>query len=201
MTEEIAIVGDVHGNLNALEQIIEAARKRAAVLTFVGDYINRGPHSASVINYLVHLDADPERTIFLRGHHETAFLRYLDGGLIADFLKMGGAATLKSYSLGDLPITDFRSAVPPTHVEFLRTLRGHFRARELLVTHSLNDPVPVELADSDIPFFRVAGHLPQRSRMPLVTEAMALIDTGCGTWDDGPLTCYFWPTGDWIQSI
>ena len=202
MRGEIAVIGDVHGNLKALEEIVHAARKRTDVLTFVGDYINRGPHSAAVINFLIDLASSPGQAIFLRGNHEAAFLRYLQGGLVADFLRIGGAATLRSYASPHevLTRTDFRNTVPTAHIQFLRDLRDNFLAGELLVTHSPKDPMPRELANTTHPIFRVAGHLPLPGRVPLIRDDMALIDTGCGTWDDGPLTCFFWPTADWIQT-
>ena len=202
MKHTVAIIGDVHGNLTALEEIVYAAKRRAEVIVFAGDYINRGPRSADVIGFLVDLAASPVRATFLRGNHEGAFLRYLDGGLIGDFLRIGGAATLRSYSLADGSSgrTDFRKSVPAAHIQFLRDLRDNFWTGELLVTHSPTDPLPPDLADAASPIFRVAGHLPQPGYRPHVTNNLALIDTGCGTWSDGPLTCFFWPTGDWIQA-
>ena len=202
MNHEIAIVGDVHGNLTALEKIVDAARTRAEVIVFVGDYINRGPLSADVIEFLTKLRASPVPATFLRGNHETAFLRYLDGGLTADFLRIGGAATLRSYARTDEShsYTELRKSVPAAHIQFLRDLHDNFQAGDLLVTHSPRDPLPPDLADSASRIFRVAGHLPQPGHRPRVTDNLALIDTGCGTWSDGLLTCFFWPTGDWIQA-
>jgi len=202
MSSEVAIVGDVHGNLTALQEIVEAATKRTDVIVFVGDYINRGPRSADVITFLVDLEASPIHTTFLRGNHEVAFLRYLDGGSVADFLRIGGAATLSSYaSVRDsYAHTDFRKSVPTTHLQFLRNLHDSFRSGNLLVTHSPTDPLPMDLVDTANRMFRVAGHSPRPGHRPRVTENLALIDTGCGTWPNGLLTCFFWPTGDWIQA-
>ena len=202
MNHEIAIVGDVHGNLSALEKIVDEAIARTDVIVFVGDYINRGSSSADVIEFLVQLGAGSTQATFLRGNHEAAFLRYLDGGLPADFLRIGGAATLRDYALTrESPsYTEFRSAVPRSHIQFLRDLNDNFRACELLVTHSPTDPLPPDLTHSASRVFRVAGNLPQPACRPLLRDNLALIDTGCGTWPNGLLTCFFWPTGDWIQA-
>ena len=59
MSGEIAIIGDIHGKLTALEEIVHAAMNRTDVLVFVGDYVNRGPQSADVISFLVDLAASP----------------------------------------------------------------------------------------------------------------------------------------------
>ena len=76
MSREIAIIGDIHGNLTALKEIITTAMDRTEVFVFVGDYINRGPQSADVIDFLIYLAASPGHTTFLRGNHEAAFERF-----------------------------------------------------------------------------------------------------------------------------
>ena len=203
MSREIAIVGDIHGNLTALKNIFRIAINRTEELVFVGDYINRGPQSAGVIDFLVDLANSSAQTTFLRGNHEAAFQRFLNGGPLADFLKIGGAATLRSYASTDEihRCTDFRKLIPTAHKQFLEDLRTYFRDGELLVTHSTSDPIPSsELSGTASPTFRVAGHVPQIEHQPSIRDGVALIDTGCGTWADGVLTCFFWPTGDWIQT-
>ena len=202
MNHEIAIIGDIHGNLSALKKIVDDAVLRTEVIVFVGDYINRGPCSADVIEFLIQLKASPIQATFLRGHHEAAFLRYLDGGLSADFLRIGGAATLRAYALKHKSpgCTEPRRTVPLSHIQFLRGLHDNYRAGELLVTHSPTDPKPPDLTGSASRVFRVSGHRPQPGYRPRVTDTSALIDTGCGTWSKGLLTCFFWPTGDWIQT-
>jgi len=203
VNREVAIVGDVHGNLTALKEIVHTAMNRTEVLVFVGDYINRGLQSADVIDFLIDLAASSSgKATFLRGNHEAAFQRFLNGGSIAEFLKIGGAATLRSYASTDeiLEQTDLRNLIPNAHRQFLRELRTYFHDGELLVTHSVADPIPSELSGTTNAMFRVAGHVPQIEHRPSIRDGVALIDTGCGTWTDGVLTCFFWPTGDWIQT-
>ena len=203
MNREVAIVGDIHGNLAALKEVVYSAMDRTEVFVFVGDYINRGLHSADVIDFLIDLAAsNPGQTTCLRGNHEAALQRFLNGGPVAEFLKMGGAATLRSYASIDeiLGQADLRNLVPHAHRQFLRDLRTYFHEGELLVTHSAADPIPPELSGTTNAIFRVAGHVPQIEYRPSIRDSIALIDTGCGTWTDGVLTCFFWPTGDWIQT-
>ena len=109
---------------------------------------------------------------------------------------------MRSYvSADEMPgQTDFRNLIPTAHRQFLGGLRTYFREGDLLVTHSAADPIPSEISGSTSPIFRVAGHLPQVDHRPSIRDGVALIDTGCGTWADGVLTCFFWPTGDWIQT-
>ncbi len=55
--EKIFAVGDIHGYYRRLVDLIEGLpldRERDRLL-FLGDYINRGPQSREVIDYLSHL--------------------------------------------------------------------------------------------------------------------------------------------------
>ena len=201
MTREIAIVGDVHGELSALIAIVDCALESTDTLVFVGDYINRGPQSADVVDFLIELKRGEHDCIFLRGNHETEFLTYLEGGPVTRFLAIGGAATIKSYCRPDdlLEETNIRSLIPDKHLEFLKDLSTYFHDGRLLVTHSLTDPVPADLQANSESLYRIAGHVPQATRRPRITDAYSLVDTGSGTWEDGVLTCLFWPSGNWIQ--
>ena len=49
-------IGDIHGELEALEGLIEALPLRGDDrLIFMGDYVDRGPDSRGVVEYLVDL--------------------------------------------------------------------------------------------------------------------------------------------------
>ena len=68
----ILIVADLHGDLNALRL---ALRKRTDLgcdtVIFLGDYIDRGPASLDVLEWLFLLKIkEPDKIILLRGNHE-----------------------------------------------------------------------------------------------------------------------------------
>jgi serine/threonine protein phosphatase 1 len=133
-------VGDIHGRLDLLEDLLrrigeDAARHpadRERSLIFLGDYIDRGPASRGVVDRLVKDPLPGFVTVRLMGNHEEAMLAFLDGqsdGL--DWLSFGGLETLLSYEvpLKALPnslqaATELRRAlaarVPTSHVEMLR---------------------------------------------------------------------------------
>ena len=74
MTRLIA-VGDVHGQLKMLEDLINQVKPtQDDQVVFLGDYIDRGPDSKGVIDYLIQFDQKLPQTIFLRGNHEQMFL-------------------------------------------------------------------------------------------------------------------------------
>lgn len=79
--------GDIHGDLDALLRIeaqlpdFDDELDEGDTLVFLGDYVDRGPSSAQVVEYVRSL---PSRTrakvVALRGNHEDAWLRVIDGG-------------------------------------------------------------------------------------------------------------------------
>ena len=197
MNGQIAFIGDVHGILDPLVRVVERARADAATLVFLGDYVNRGPQSSQVLEYLVDLERElGPRAHFLLGHHDEAFLAAIDDDRIDRFLRMGGAATLSSYPREDtngahLPLSQ---RVPATHVEFLRNLDRSFTGPGCFAAH---DPSDGEVLPES---FGVFGHRLLPAGVPEINESRALIDTGCGTLPDGKLTCFLWPSRAWFQA-
>ncbi|WP_342304760.1 metallophosphoesterase [Methanolobus sp. ZRKC5] len=70
----VIIVGDLHGNLEALDFILEKGEELdCSNYIFLGDYVDRGDHSIEVLCRLFKLKLeDPDGVILLRGNHETA---------------------------------------------------------------------------------------------------------------------------------
>ncbi len=77
-TGEALIIGDLHGDLKSLLNILynsaftqKLAENKDSTLIFLGDYGDRGPHSAEVFYIILKLKlAFPEQVILLRGNHE-----------------------------------------------------------------------------------------------------------------------------------
>jgi serine/threonine protein phosphatase 1 len=106
-------VGDVHGRYDLLKQLlarIAADRHGRAggerpMLVFCGDYIDRGPQSAQVVEAMVWLGRRPEFELrTLKGNHEQAMLRFVEQPEEnLDWLRFGGAETLQSYGVQPPP--------------------------------------------------------------------------------------------------
>lgn len=100
--------GDIHGELEALERVLSRlpALTAADTLVFLGDYVNRGPRSAEVVERLRALPGEtPARVVMLRGNHEDAWLRVLDEGWDNFVITPanGCLATLRSFTGGGVP--------------------------------------------------------------------------------------------------
>jgi serine/threonine protein phosphatase 1 len=139
--EKIFAVGDIHGcyrNLTALMKRVPFDPVRD-VLVFLGDYINRGPHSRQVIEYLLELQRKCTRAVFLMGNHEHLLLHYAETGdveALRHLRNLGVEATLKSYD--DAPTRSLRdlSFLPDAHRAFLMGLQLSYRSGPYLFVHA-----------------------------------------------------------------
>jgi serine/threonine protein phosphatase 1 len=158
------VVGDVHGRLDLLEEMLERIeddvrnRKRATTtIIFLGDYVDRGPQSAEVVERLCTFRPDFARVLCIMGNHEEVMLRVLRGefDLFVDWLRFGGAECLRSYGLDPVQLRRTRparaleliaQAIPDHHVDFLKNCVDSVSFGSYLLVHAGIRP-GVALAD------------------------------------------------------
>lgn len=148
------VIGDIHGRLDLLGRLLAEIERdlaerpvRKTLLVFLGDLIDRGPHSAQVIERLRTYSRGGVRAVFLLGNHEEVLLRIVDGdaSLIRSWLQFGGAQCLESYG-GDwrkLARQDekkalelIRNVIPAAHIDFLRGFVDTCRFGDYLFVHA-----------------------------------------------------------------
>jgi serine/threonine protein phosphatase 1 len=147
-------VGDVHGRLDLLEQLLakierDAARQpaRKTSLIFVGDLIDRGPDSYGVVERLRTYRHDQIRPYFLAGNHEEVLLRLLAGehGILSSWLQFGGAECLKSYGCDPAQMAGrsewsglqlVKQAIPPSHSAFIGGFGDTLKLGDYLFVHA-----------------------------------------------------------------
>jgi serine/threonine protein phosphatase 1 len=204
-------VGDIHGCADLLDGLLALIRQDAAAtpyqLVFLGDYVDRGPDSAGVLDRLVKISASTPDTIFLKGNHEAAMLDFLDAPRgNEEWLHWGGDKTLESYGLTkfwdreaeDVAI-DLAKAMPAAHLSFLRGLRLYEEIGDYAFVHAGFRPgVPIkDQTEHDMLWIRgefhnapsenrpdkvvVHGHQPVRK--PLDAGWRIDVDTGA-VWSD-----------------
>jgi serine/threonine protein phosphatase 1 len=196
------VIGDIHGCLQPLRRLLEKiAPRRGDELIFIGDYIDRGPHSREVVDYLLAL---PHRCVFLLGNHEQMLLDYLAGRDDGIYLLNGGTTTLQSYG-GDF------ANIPQGHLAFFRGLQPIYETPQYLFVHAgIRPMVPLDRQElRDLVWIRheffqfigrfpkpvVFGHTPLRQ--VLLQPDRIGIDTGCVY--GGQLTCVKLPSREVIQ--
>ena len=96
------VIGDIHGCLKTLEVLLNKKMKitRDDRLFFLGDYIDRGPDSKGVLDFMIGLKENGYNTVFIRGNHEEMLIESLSSDTyFHPWIYNGGGATLKSFGL------------------------------------------------------------------------------------------------------
>ena len=92
------VIGDIHGALKALKQIIAQLNpEKTDELIFIGDYVDGWSESAQVIDYLIELEKT-NNCVFMKGNHDAWAEEWLRTGIAdPEWLQHGGAETINSY--------------------------------------------------------------------------------------------------------
>jgi len=119
-------IGDLHGRLDLLRLAVQAIADHVGGapfrVVFLGDYIDRGPESRGVIEFLMDLQKRWPVTC-LKGNHEDLMVQAVTHaglGRLERWLDNGGRATLRSYGLG--PQSDLGEGVPREHIRWMAGL-------------------------------------------------------------------------------
>lgn len=160
-------IGDVHGRLDLLRKMHEAIARdldqypgRDWRVIHLGDYVDRGPDSKGVADFLIAACKADSRMLALCGNHDVGFLEFLARpsaeGL---FAHNGGGATAKSYGVeldfwrpetlreGHAALLD---AVPDSHFAFYRGLSRHLSFGDFFFCHAgIRPGIPLEDQNED----------------------------------------------------
>lgn len=125
------VVGDIHGGLRAVHQIMERAKVTSDdTLIFLGDYVDGWSESPQVIDFLLELKTT-HNCIFIRGNHDDLLLQWLSESKDnLEWYKHGGEATVLAYTTVSL-------AKKQIHIEFLKSLLDyHLDEKNRLFIHA-----------------------------------------------------------------
>jgi serine/threonine protein phosphatase 1 len=162
----VIAVGDIHGNLRALDDLLGEVTPEIGsgdTIVFLGDYIDRGPDSKGCIERILDLRRTTRADVVgLLGNHEQWMLEtHRDFTRHSWIMGMEAFETIESYApqaakkirerLGELgarvilekvrlPYELFFDAVPAEHIAFLSGLRTYFRAPEGVFVHGGVNP-------------------------------------------------------------
>jgi len=196
MARHLAI-GDIHGCITALSTLIEFVSPQPDdTIVTLGDYVDRGPDSAAVVQYVLDLHKS-RKVISLRGNHEIMMLDSRDQkSWFVPWMGYGGEATLQSYG-GSF------EGVPDEHFDFLQNgLVSHYECDSHFFVHAFAEAeVALEKQTDAALYWRkyknpqphcsgkimVCGHSAQRSGLPLNDGHSVCIDTWAH--GEGWLTC------------
>jgi serine/threonine protein phosphatase 1 len=149
----IYAVGDVHGCLSLLRrletQIVEDAAAVAGEkwIVMIGDYVDRGPESAQVIDHLLSPPPEGFRRFCLAGNHEAEMANFMRApSANSSWLGFGGRETLLSYGIPEQKFAAGQSRralqqvvasyVPAEHLQFIARLPAMLETPHFVFVHA-----------------------------------------------------------------
>ena len=135
------IIGDIHGCLNSLHEILKLIEGEADTFVFLGDYIDRGSESREVVENILEFKKKHRNVITLLGNHEIMLINYLRGYDDGTFLRAGGKETLISYGIKP-KIKPEKAAqlFPEEHIHFFNELPLLWENEHAIYAHAGIEP-------------------------------------------------------------
>lgn len=146
MNHRLFAIGDIHGCFDQLKELMEEKIQltRHDKLVFLGDYIDRGPKSKEVIDYLIALKNKDFDIIALSGNHEQMLLdAWEEEDFTGIWMINGGKETLKSFGIRTV------KDLEPVYLDFFRSLRLMVEIENILFVHAgFNDEIEHPFEDT-----------------------------------------------------
>lgn len=206
-------IGDIHGCLTALIKLADFARIQPDdLLVTLGDYVDRGPQSREVLDWLI-ARQKTGRLVALRGNHDVMFLDARFSNSTRDgWISVGGVQTLQSY--GACGFIGTLQDVPKAHWEFIQSqcVNFHETERHVFVHAMLDSELPLTEQREEVLYWEkfrnpkphcsgkvmVCGHTAQKTGIPLTVGHAICIDTW--VYGTGWLTCLDVDAGEYWQA-
>jgi len=132
MSAKRFVISDIHGCFQTfrhlLEKIIKPTEEDQVYL--LGDYINKGPGSKDVLDYLIALKEE-KNVKLLRGNHEQVLLNIIDDKISNfDLYEKGGIHTMQSFGI------NHPKELPKKYQNFLRDLPYFYELDDCWLVHA-----------------------------------------------------------------
>ncbi|MCD4695766.1 MAG: serine/threonine protein phosphatase [Bacteroidales bacterium] len=140
------VIPDIHGCAKSLRALIEDMIKPSKHdwLYFLGDYIDRGPSSKEVVDYLMYLQREDYNLRLLMGNHEDYLVKSFEEELQLktilgfkqknkkkrEWLFHGGKETMESFGIHDL------KQLPEEYLEWMRNLEYYIELDRFILVHA-----------------------------------------------------------------
>ena len=203
-------IGDIHGCFTALETLLIAVDvKPNDLIITLGDYVDRGPDSRSVLDLLISLWKQ-DQLIAIRGNHDDMMMgARRKNSARQNWLALGGDATLRSYKKS-ATLKD----VPSEHWEFLEhSCVNYYQTKTHIFVHAgLWPDLPLDEQPEFVLHYErfhnpaphqsgkimICGHTNQKSGLPNDKGHAICIDTRA--YGGGWLTCLHVESGHCWQA-
>ncbi len=140
------VIPDIHGCANTLKALIEEQVRptRNDEIYFLGDYIDRGPGSKEVIDYIRNMQKDEYSVTALKGNHEDFVLELYDAEMKSQntwyklfgnqkkrsWYTIGGKEFLKSFQINSL------RDIPVEYIQWMKDLQYYAKLDDFVLVHA-----------------------------------------------------------------
>ncbi|OJJ19340.1 hypothetical protein BKI52_21240 [marine bacterium AO1-C] len=128
-------IGDIHGCLQTLQKMVWEAISltQQDQLFLLGDYINCGPHSAGVLDFIMKLQNENYQVFPLRGNHEAMLLESWE-----DFQSLKHTKANEKFAdwVHDVALVNEEDRLAPRFVTFLNNLPYYYELEDFYLVHA-----------------------------------------------------------------
>ncbi|MGE0021684.1 MAG: metallophosphoesterase family protein [Draconibacterium sp.] len=164
MNNRLFAIGDIHGCFDSFKELVEIKiqLQKNDKLVMLGDYIDRGPDSKEVVDFIIGLLENGYDVIPLMGNHEAMLLdAFEDKKNISRWIQNGGNETLKSFEINSL------KDIESKYIEFFKGLRYYYSFEDYLFVHAgFNDNMINPLTD----FYSMLWNCKESYTNPLLSD-------------------------------
>ncbi len=125
-------ISDIHGCCKTFKALVENHVKltKEDHLYLLGDYIDRGPDSKGVIDYIFKLKEDGFQVTATKGNHEQMLLRAIDGDTNQPWYQNGARMTLRSFE------ATHEDNIPTEYIDFIKELKFYIELEDCFLVHA-----------------------------------------------------------------
>ncbi|BDD03989.1 metallophosphoesterase family protein [Aureibacter tunicatorum] len=131
----IYAIGDIHGSLRALKTIFkQGIIQTDDKVVFLGDYIDRGPDSKGVIDWLINNQKNHDFEFILGNHEIMMKAAKMSPVRLKEWLHFGGANTLESYHINNTE--NWMDIISPSHWDFIDSCLDYLEIKDFIFIHA-----------------------------------------------------------------
>ncbi|MFN0202725.1 MAG: metallophosphoesterase family protein [Bacteroidia bacterium] len=127
-------ISDIHGNVETFRTLVQKQLnlRPSDTLYLLGDFIDRGPDSAGVVDYIIQLQEKGYQVHNLLGNHEWMLLRAIHGDIEMErsWLYNGGEEALNSWDVA------FAKNIPDKYINFFKECSMYIEHPNFYLVHA-----------------------------------------------------------------
>lgn len=129
----VFIIGDIHGCCKTFKKLVleKINIQKCDKIYCLGDYIDRGPDSKGVIDFIIKMRRTGYNIHTLRGNHEEILLNSLnDEESFLHWTKSGGDKALSSFKIDSI------KKLKPVYINFIKRTKFYIKTKDFILVHA-----------------------------------------------------------------